>query len=93
MTASTPCCKKPAQLVCFKSNRAGRWRILNLAQRDDPNLVNYPGDAVRNVLERTLGMPIFHEQVMSLTIVAAGFTPGEANHLGAAWQPGGAKVA
>jgi error-prone DNA polymerase len=48
---------------------------------------------VRNVLERTLGMPIFHEQVMSLTIVAAGFTPGEANHLGAAWQPGGAKVA
>src|SRR6202789_1296844 len=41
------------------------------------------------VLERTLGVPIFQEQVMQLAIVAAGFTPGEADRLRramAAWK-------
>ncbi len=41
------------------------------------------------MLERTLGVPIFQEQVMQLAIVAAGFTPGEADHLRrsmAAWR-------
>jgi error-prone DNA polymerase len=41
------------------------------------------------VLERTLGVPIFQEQVMQLAIVAAGFTPGEADQLRramAAWK-------
>jgi error-prone DNA polymerase len=41
------------------------------------------------VLERTLGVPIFQEQVMQLAIVAAGFSPGEADHLRrsmAAWR-------
>ena len=37
--------------------------------------------AVRAVLERTLGVPIFQEQVMKLAEVAAGFTPGEADEL------------
>ena len=37
--------------------------------------------AVRAVLERTLGVPIFQEQVMKLAEVAAGFTPGEADQL------------
>jgi error-prone DNA polymerase len=51
--------------------------------------VTYPSDAVRAVLERTLGVPIFQEQVMQLAIVAAGFTPGEADQLRrsmAAWR-------
>ncbi|MBM5811603.1 MAG: PHP domain-containing protein, partial [Gammaproteobacteria bacterium] len=51
--------------------------------------VDYPGPAVRGVLERTLGVPIFQEQVMQLAIVAAGFTPGEADQLRramAAWR-------
>ncbi len=42
-----------------------------------------------SVLERTLGVPIFQEQVMQLAIVAAGFTPGEADRLRramAAWK-------
>ncbi len=39
------------------------------------------GDGVRSVLERTLGVPIFQEQVMQLAVVAAGFTPGEADQL------------
>jgi DNA polymerase III alpha subunit len=44
---------------------------------------------VRSVLERTLGVPIFQEQVMQLAVVAAGFTPGEADQLRrsmAAWR-------
>jgi len=36
---------------------------------------------VRRVLERTLGIPIFQEQVMQLAVVAAGFTPGDADNL------------
>jgi len=51
--------------------------------------VAYPSEAVKNVLERTLGVPIFQEQVMQLAVVAAGFTPGEADRLRrsmAAWK-------
>ena len=51
--------------------------------------VTYPNDAVRRVLERTLGIPIFQEQVIELAMVAAGFTAGEADHLRramAAWK-------
>jgi len=51
--------------------------------------VSYPSEAVRNVLERTLGVPIFQEQVMQLAMVAAGFSAGEADQLRramAAWR-------
>ena len=51
--------------------------------------VEYPSEAVRGVLERTLGVPIFQEQVMQLAVVAAGFSPGEADQLRrsmAAWK-------
>ncbi len=54
--------------------------------------VTYPSEEVRRVLERTLGVPIFQEQVMQLAIVAAGFTPGEADRLRramAAWRRSG----
>jgi error-prone DNA polymerase len=54
--------------------------------------VTYPSEAVRRVLERTLGVPIFQEQVMELAMVAAGFTPGEADRLRrsmAAWRRSG----
>jgi len=60
-----------------------------LQRRNDPGKVDYPSDAVRKVLVRTLGVPIFQEQVMQLMIVAAGFSPGEADQLRrsmAAWQ-------
>ncbi len=43
--------------------------------------VEYPGEEVRAVLHRTLGVPLFQEQVMQIAIVAAGFTPGEADAL------------
>ncbi len=54
--------------------------------------VDYPSEAVRRVLERTLGVPIFQEQVMQLAMVAAGFTAGEADALRramAAWKKRG----
>jgi error-prone DNA polymerase len=60
-----------------------------LRRRSGQDPVEYPGPEVREVLSRTLGVPIFQEQVMQLAIVAAGFTPGEADRLRramAAWK-------
>ncbi|MBE2245590.1 MAG: error-prone DNA polymerase, partial [Burkholderiaceae bacterium] len=51
--------------------------------------VAYPSAEVRQALERTRGVPIFQEQVMQLAILAADFTPGEADQLRramAAWK-------
>ncbi|MBR8008009.1 error-prone DNA polymerase, partial [Burkholderia vietnamiensis] len=56
---------------------------------EEQGKVTYPSDALKEVLERTLGVPIFQEQVMQIAIVAAGFTPGEADELRramAAWK-------
>ncbi|MEJ2345791.1 MAG: error-prone DNA polymerase [Gammaproteobacteria bacterium] len=52
-----------------------------LRRRDGLEPVSYPSEAVRRVLERTLGVPIFQEQVIKLAVVAAGFSPGEADAL------------
>jgi len=60
-----------------------------LRRREQVEPVTYPSEDVRGVLERTLGVPIFQEQVMQLAVVAAGFTPGEADKLRrsmAAWR-------
>ena len=60
-----------------------------LRRRQGLEPVTYPSEAVRDVLRRTLGVPIFQEQVIKLAMVAAGFTPGEADHLRrsmAAWK-------
>jgi error-prone DNA polymerase len=60
-----------------------------LRRRSGQEPVTYPSDEVRQALERTLGVPIFQEQVMQLAILAADFTPGEADALRramAAWK-------
>jgi error-prone DNA polymerase len=60
-----------------------------LRRRNGLEPVTYPSPEVEGVLKRTLGVPIFQEQVMQLAIVAAGFTPGEADQLRramAAWK-------
>jgi DNA-directed DNA polymerase III PolC len=60
-----------------------------LRRRSGEEPVTYPSEAVETVLKRTLGVPIFQEQVMQLAIVAAGFSPGEADRLRramAAWK-------
>ena len=60
-----------------------------LRRRNGEEPVTYPSPEVEGVLERTLGVPIFQEQVMELAVVAAGFSPGEADSLRramAAWK-------
>lgn len=60
-----------------------------LRRRMGQEAVTYPNDAIRQVLDKTLGVPIFQEQAMRLAVVAAGFTPGEADELRramAAWR-------
>jgi error-prone DNA polymerase len=60
-----------------------------LRRRQGLEPVDYPSPSVRKVLERTLGVPIFQEQVIELAMVAAGFTAGEADQLRramAAWK-------
>jgi error-prone DNA polymerase len=60
-----------------------------LKRRSGEEPVSYPSSEVRRALERTLGVPIFQEQVMQLAILAADFTPGEADQLRramAAWK-------
>ena len=52
-----------------------------LRRRNGEEPVEYPNEAVRSVLEKTLGVPLFQEQAMRLAVVAAGFTPGEADQL------------
>jgi error-prone DNA polymerase len=60
-----------------------------LRRRNGEEPVSYPSKEVEEVLKRTLGVPIFQEQVMRLSIVAAGFSPGQADGLRramAAWK-------
>ena len=60
-----------------------------LKAREHPGQVTYPSPALKEVLKRTLGIPIFQEQVMQIAMVAAGFSAGEADDLRrsmAAWK-------
>jgi error-prone DNA polymerase len=63
-----------------------------LERRKNPSNIKYESEAVRQALERTLGVPIFQEQIMKLAMVAAGFSAGEADqlrHAMAAWKKKG----
>ncbi|MFQ5830958.1 MAG: error-prone DNA polymerase, partial [Candidatus Methylomirabilia bacterium] len=52
-----------------------------LRRRNGLEPVVYPHPCLTPVLERTLGVPLFQEQVMRLAVVAADYTPGEADQL------------
>ena len=52
-----------------------------LRRKQGKEAVTYPSDDIKSVLERTLGVPIFQEQVIKLAMVAAGFSGGEADQL------------
>jgi len=52
-----------------------------LKRRANPDMVEYPSEALRGILGRTLGVPLFQEQAMEIAIVAGGFTPAEADGL------------
>ncbi|MGQ8364152.1 error-prone DNA polymerase [Glaciecola sp. 1036] len=63
-----------------------------LLRRDGKEVINYPSKAVEKVLARTMGVPIFQEQVIALAMVAAGFSGGEADQLRramASWKKNG----
>jgi error-prone DNA polymerase len=66
-----------------------------LRRRCGQEPVTYPDEAVREVLGKTLGVPLFQEQAMRLAIVAAGFSPDEADQLRramAAWKRKGHEI-
>ncbi|MGI8978641.1 MAG: error-prone DNA polymerase [Pirellulaceae bacterium] len=52
-----------------------------LRRRCGEEVPEYPSEVIRQVLHKTLGVPLFQEQAMRLAVVAAGFTPGEADQL------------
>jgi error-prone DNA polymerase len=63
-----------------------------LRRREGLEEIEYPHELLRPVLEKTLGIPLFQEQVMKLAVVAADYTPGEADQLRrdmAAWRKTG----
>ncbi|MEE9102695.1 error-prone DNA polymerase [Pseudomonas nitroreducens] len=60
-----------------------------LRRRNEQEPIVYPSEELEPVFKRTLGVPLFQEQVMQLAIIAAKYTPGEADHLRrsmAAWK-------
>jgi len=60
-----------------------------LRRRQGLEPVSYPSEEIRDVLGRTLGVPLFQEQVIKVAMVAAGFSPGEADQVRrsmAAWR-------
>jgi error-prone DNA polymerase len=64
-----------------------------LRRRDGIEPVEYPSEALRGVLENTLGVPLFQEQAMKVVMVAADFSAAEADRLRramAAWKKNGA---
>jgi error-prone DNA polymerase len=63
-----------------------------LKRRNGLEKIEYPSEEVKAVLERTMGVPIFQEQVIKLAMVAAGFSGGEADQLRramASWKKSG----
>ncbi|MGC9491946.1 error-prone DNA polymerase [Vibrio genomosp. F10] len=63
-----------------------------LKRRDGIERTSYPSEEVKEVLSRTMGVPIFQEQVIKLAMVAAGFSGGEADKLRramASWKKNG----
>ena len=60
-----------------------------LRRRQGKEAISYPSPEIEGVLKRTLGVPLFQEQVMQIAVVAADFTQGQADELRrsmAAWK-------
>ncbi|MCC6809409.1 MAG: error-prone DNA polymerase [Deltaproteobacteria bacterium] len=63
-----------------------------LRRRNGEEAIDYPHPSLEPVLDKTLGIPLFQEQVMKLAVIAADYTPGEADQLRrdmAAWKSSG----
>ena len=59
-----------------------------LRRRNGEEPVEFPHPALRDILGKTYGLPLFQEQVMKMAVAVAGFTPGESDQLRRAigWQ-------
>ena len=61
----------------------------NLRRRSSKETIEYPYPSLEPVLKKTLGVPLFQEQVLRLAVVAADYTPSETDQLRrdmAAWH-------
>ena len=74
---------------CGRGRSRAAWCIPTCADARARKTKPIP-EKVRDVLSRTMGVPIFQEQVMQIAVVAAGFTPGDADQLRRPWPPGSA---
>lgn len=63
-----------------------------LRRRNKEEAVTYPSEALKQVLNRTLGVPLFQEQVMQIAIVAADYTRVKQTNCVAPWLPGNVTV-
>jgi len=66
---------------CAAWAHSGRYVHPYLKRRNKEEAVEYPSKDLEEILKRTLGIPLFQEQAMKIAIVAAGFTPAEADEL------------
>ena len=60
---------------------SGRWCIPYLNRRAGREPITYPHPSLEPILKRTLGVPLFQEQLLRMAMVAAGFTGGQAEDL------------
>ncbi|SDG15662.1 error-prone DNA polymerase [Chitinophaga filiformis] len=59
----------------------GNMVLPYLRRRNGEEKIEYPSEELKEILGRTLGIPLFQEQMMRVVIIAAGFTVGEANQM------------
>jgi error-prone DNA polymerase len=64
-----------------------------IRRREGKEPVDFPTPALEKVLGKTLGVPLFQEQAMQVAMVAAGFSPTEADQLRAPWRRSNPPVA
>ncbi|MBC7606909.1 MAG: hypothetical protein H7199_08135 [Burkholderiales bacterium] len=56
-----------------------------LRLRNGQEEIECPSEELKNILDRTLGGPLFQEQAMEIAVLAAGLTPAEANNNWRVW--------
>ena len=71
----------PGRRSSGPARSSARWRTPTSSGATGRQPVTYPHPSLEPILERTLGVPIFQEQLLRIAMVAAGFTGGEAEEL------------
>jgi len=98
MTCCRGCVRRTSSTSSSRSQSSGldrsrdTWCTPICGGGRDWKTVEYPSPELEKVLGPTLGVPLFQEQVMSIAVVAGGFSPAEADRCGARWPRGGARA-